>query len=64
MQRDDQRTGALTLPLDHSIAQINNEHIPQMSDGGNNTYPQNELETKGHSVNINAQRVAVSPASK
>ena len=64
MQRDDQRTGALTLPLDHSITQTNNEHIPQTSDEGNNAYPPNELETKGHSVHINAQRVAVSPAPK
>ena len=64
MKRDEQRNSALTLPLDHSIAQTNNEHIPQTSDEGNNAYPPNELETKGHSVHINAQRVAVSPASK
>ena len=64
MKRDDQRTGALTLPLDHSIAQTNNEHIPQKSDGGNNAYPPNKLETKGQSVNINAQCVAAGPASK
>ena len=48
MKRDDQRTDALILPLDHSIAQTNNEHIPQTSDGGNNAYPPNELETKGN----------------
>ena len=64
MKCDDQGTAALTLPLDHSITQTNNEHIPQTSDRENNAYPPNELETKGHSVNINAQRVAVSPASK